>query len=98
MMSVDLASSARPAKSPEDAPVEHASWSSASSGTDKAFAISAANILQTLVCLNSLIRAGEQDPGKLRVYANLVEEKLQALGELMRPMLWCPAGEKGHAP
>ena len=75
MMKVDFASSA----------------CSASAGTDKAFVISAANILQTLVCLSNLIRAAADDSGKVRVYAKLAEEKLQVLGELMRPMLWNPA-------
>jgi hypothetical protein len=59
-------------------------------GPDKAFVISAANILQTLVCLSNLIRAAADDPGKVRVYASLADQKLQALGELMRPLLWNP--------
>jgi len=58
---------------------------------DKDFVISAANILQALLCLSNLTRAQAGDPGKVREYANLAEEKLQALGELMRPMLWNPA-------
>jgi hypothetical protein len=63
----------------------------ASASLDKAFAIGAANSLQALVCLNNLMRAYADDSGKVRVYAKLVEEKLQALGDLMRPMLWSPA-------
>jgi hypothetical protein len=42
---------------------------------DKDFVISAANILQTLLCLSNLTRAEAADPGKVRVYANLAEEK-----------------------
>jgi hypothetical protein len=61
-----------------------------SADTDKAFVISAANILQALVCLSNLIRAAADDSGKVREYANLAEEKLQTLGELMRPLLWNP--------
>jgi site-specific recombinase len=61
-----------------------------SAGPDKAFIISAANILQALVCLSDLIRATADDADKVRVYAKLAEEKLQALGELMRPLLWNP--------
>jgi hypothetical protein len=37
------------------------------------------------------MRADADDSGKVRVYAKLAEEKLQVLGELMRPMLWNPA-------
>jgi hypothetical protein len=55
---------------------------------DKAFVISAANILQALLCLSNLTRAEAEDPSKVRAYASLTDEKLQALGELMRPMLW----------
>jgi hypothetical protein len=55
---------------------------------DKAFVISASNILQALLCLSNLTRAKADDPSKVRAYARLTDEKLQALGELMRPMLW----------
>jgi len=90
MMKVDFASSACSAQPPEETLVRDGSGSSASAGPDKAFVISAANILQALVCLSNLIRAAADDSGKVREYANLAEEKLQALGELMRPLLWNP--------
>jgi hypothetical protein len=90
MMKVDFASSACSTQPPEDTLVGDESGSSASAGLDKAFVISAANILQALACLSNLIRAEADDSGKVRVYANIAEEKLQALGELMRPMLWNP--------
>jgi hypothetical protein len=44
------------------------------------------------------MHANADDAGKVRLYAHLAEEKLQALGEVMRPMLWNPALEKGYAP
>ena len=88
ILRVEFASSVR---SPEDAPVVRASEFPASAGMDKDFVISAANSLQALLCLSNLMSAGADDPAKVRVYANLVEEKLRALGELMRPMLWNPA-------
>jgi hypothetical protein len=90
IMRVDFASSAGSIKPSEDALGGQGSGSSASAGLDKAFVISAANILQALVCLSNLIRAAADDSGKVREYANLAEEKVQALGELMRPMLWNP--------
>jgi hypothetical protein len=90
MMRVDSVSSACFAQPLEDTLVGVGSGASTSAGLDKAFVISAANILQALVCLSNLIRAEADDSGKVRVYANLAEEKLQALGELMRPMLWNP--------
>jgi len=90
MTRVYFASSAGSAQPPEDVPVGRGSGSSASADMDKDFVIRAANILQTLLCLSNLTRAEADDPGKVRVYANLVEEKLQALGTLMRPMLWNP--------
>jgi hypothetical protein len=43
------------------------------------------------------MRAEADNPGKVRVCANLDEEKLLALGELMRPMLW-NRHRKGLAP
>jgi len=88
MKRVDFASSACSAQFRLDAPAGCASGSSASAGLDKDFVISAGNILQALLCLSHLTRTKADDPGKVRVYANLAEEKLQALGELMRPMLW----------
>jgi hypothetical protein len=97
MMRVDFASSACSAQPPEETPLGHASESAASAVIYKAFVINAANILQALACLSNLMLADADDSGKVRVYANLAEEKLQALGELMRPMLWSPTGEKGHA-
>lgn len=87
-MSVDFTSSASSALTLEDTPIGHESGSPASAGIDKIFVIRAANILQALVCLNSLMRVNAHDSGKVRELANLAEEKLQALAELMRPMLW----------
>jgi hypothetical protein len=86
-----LAFSTGSAVSRQDTPVGRASVSSASAAMDKDFIISAADILQVLLCLSNLMRAEADNPGKVRVCANLAEEKLLALGELMRPMLWNPA-------
>ena len=58
---------------------------------DKDFVISAANSFQALLCLSNLMSAEAHDPAKVRVYAYLVEERLQALGKLICPMLWNPA-------
>ena len=85
-MRVDSVSSACSAQFPEDTLV--GSGASASAGLDKAFVISAANILQGLIGLSHLMRANADDASKVRLYANLAEEKVQALGGLMRPMLW----------
>ena len=60
----------------------------ASVGMDKNFAIGAGNILQTLLCLSHLTSADADDSSKVRVYADLANERLQALSELMHPMLW----------
>jgi len=87
MMSVDLTSTSS-ARTLEDTPLGHESGPSPSAGIDKVFIIRAANILQALICLNSLMRANAHDFGKVREHANLAEQKLQALSELMRPMLW----------
>jgi hypothetical protein len=87
-MKVDLASSARSIAPPKDTSVWDASGSLASAGIDKNFVIDAANVLQTLLCLSHLASADADDSSKGRVYANLANEKLQALSELMRPMLW----------
>jgi hypothetical protein len=89
IMRVDFASSAGSIHPSEDALVGYVSGSSAS-GLDKTFVIGAANILQCLICLSNLIRAEADDSDKVRVYANLAEEKVQALIELMRAMLWNP--------
>lgn len=90
MMRVDFASSAGSTLFSEDATAGYRSETSAPAGLGKTFIISAANTLQTLVCLSSLMRAYADDSGKVRLYANLAEEKLQVLGELMRPRLWNP--------
>ena len=87
-MRADSASLAWFGQPVEKAHVGRASRFSASAGMNKDFVISAANILQALVCLNNLTRAKAGDPGKVGEYANLAEEKLKALGELMRPLLW----------
>jgi hypothetical protein len=55
---------------------------------DKNFVISAANNLQALLCLSNLMSTEADDPAKVRVYAHLVEQRLQALGKLVCPMLW----------
>jgi hypothetical protein len=91
IMRVDFASSAGSIHPSEDALVGYASGSSASAGLDKTFVIGAANILQGLICLSNLIRAEADDSDKVRAYANLAEEKVQALSELMRAMLWNPS-------
>jgi hypothetical protein len=91
LMRVDFASSAGSTQPSEAATGGYRSEASASASLDKAFIISATDTLQVLVCLSSLVRACADDPGKVRVYAKLAEEKLQVLGELMRPMLWIPA-------
>jgi hypothetical protein len=55
---------------------------------DKDFVISAANSLQALLRLSNLMSAQADDPAKVRVYAHLLEQRLQALGKLVCPMLW----------
>jgi hypothetical protein len=90
IMRVDFASSTGSIQPSEDALAGYGSGSSASASHDKTFVIGAANILQGLICLSNLIRAEADNSDKVRVYANLTEEKVQALGELMRPTLWNP--------
>jgi hypothetical protein len=85
MTKVDFASSGCP---PADLPVQRASESSALASMDKDFVISAANSLQVLLCLSNLTSARADDPEKVRVYAYLVEQRVQALGKLLCPMLW----------
>ena len=58
---------------------------------DKDFVKSAANILQTLFCLSHLTDMDANDPSKVRKYVDLTNDKLQAMSDLMRPMLWNPA-------
>ena len=87
-MNVDSASSICPGAQLEDKPVWDASGALASAGIDKNFVINAGNILQTLLCLSNLLTVQANDASKVRVYAKLADEKLQALSELMRPMLW----------
>ena len=72
----------------EPAPVADAPSSSTSRNVDKDFTIKVADVLQGLICLNNLLHANAADPAKVRVYANLAEERVRALGELLRPMLW----------
>ena len=76
MMSIDFASSVCSTQLPKDAPARHASGSSASTGMDKDFVLSAGNILQALLCLSDLMSAEADDPAKVRVYAYLVEQRL----------------------
>lgn len=97
MKRVDFASLACSAHSPKDALVGGPSASSASADMDKDFILSAANSLQALLCLSNLMSAQADDPAKVRMYANLVEQRLQALGKLICPMLWKPtSGLKSH--
>jgi hypothetical protein len=88
---VDFASSVRGSHFQKDAPVGEPSASSASADMDKDFILSVANCLQALLCLSNLMSAQADDPAKVRVYANLVEQRLQALSKLLSPMLWEPA-------
>jgi hypothetical protein len=55
IMRVDFVSSACSTQFSEDSTMEHRSETSASAGIDKTFIISAANTLQALVCLSSLM-------------------------------------------
>ena len=55
---------------------------------DKEFVISAANSLQALLIMSYLIHANADDAAKVRAYAYLVEQRVQALGRLICPMLW----------
>jgi hypothetical protein len=86
----DSASAAGSSQPPKDAIAGHASHTSVLGVLDNASVISAANILQYLVGLSSLIHAESENSAQVRVYAKLAEEQLQALGKLMRPMLWNP--------
>jgi hypothetical protein len=61
---------------------------SSSAVVDKEFVISAGNSLQALLVMNSLIHANAEDPAKVRLFAHLVELRLQTLGKLICPMLW----------
>jgi hypothetical protein len=88
MMSAVVAPSASFTPPTEDTPVWDTSGALDPAGIDKKFVISAGNILQTLLCLSSLTRADANDPTKVREYADLTDERLLALGELMRPMRW----------
>jgi hypothetical protein len=91
VMSIEFASSASSSQPSGNPQVESESWTLASAPLDKTFVLGAANTLQALVCLNSLTAVYADDSVKVRVYAKLVDEKLQVLGELMRPMLWSRA-------
>ena len=88
MKKVDSASPVCSFALPEGKPVWDASGVLASAGIDKSFVLAASDILQTLLCLSHLTSTEADDASKVRVYAKLADEKLQALGELMRPMLW----------
>ena len=84
-MRVDSVSPARSAQ-----PQEHIGLhgSSTSTNVDKEFVISAGNSLQALIVLSSLIHANADDPAKVRLFTRLVEQRVQALGKLICPMLW----------
>ncbi len=73
-MIADSASSARSAQAPENPPSGHVPSSSASAGLDKEFAISAANNLQALLFLSSLLHTNAEDSGKVRLYTHLIDE------------------------
>jgi hypothetical protein len=90
-MRIEFASSASSAQPSGNAQVGCESRTLASANLDKTFVLDAANTLQTLVCLSSLMGVYADDSCKVRVYATLFDEKLQALSELIRPMLWSPA-------
>jgi hypothetical protein len=90
MMKVDLASSVSSVAPPQGKPVWDASGSLALAGIDKNFVLAASDILQALLCLNYLTSANANDSSKVRVYANLADERVYALRQLMRPMLWNP--------
>jgi len=87
-MRFDSTFPARPAQPPEDPLAVHGSSSPAAAGGDKDFVIGAANSLQALLFLSNLMHANADDPAKVRLYAHLVEQRLQALGKLVCPMLW----------
>jgi hypothetical protein len=88
IMSIVSPPSAFATPPPEGAPLWDASGTLAAAGIDKNFVISAGNILQALLGLSNLTRVAADDASKVREYADLTDEKLQALSELMRPMLW----------
>ena len=88
MKKVDLASPVCSFAAPEGKPVWDASGVLASAGIDKSFVLAASDILQTLLCLSHLTSANADDSGTVRVYANLADERVHALRQLMRPMLW----------
>jgi hypothetical protein len=47
-----------------------------------------ANILETLLNLNYLIREDAADSEKVRLYSSLAQERLEAMVGLIRPVLW----------
>lgn len=47
-----------------------------------------ANILETLLNLNYLIREDADDADKVRLYSSVAQERLQAMARLIRPVLW----------
>jgi hypothetical protein len=91
IMSVAFASSVGSTQPSGDAQGGYRSGALASASIDKTSVLDAANTLQALVFLSSLMGFHADDSSKVRVYAKLADEKLQALGELMRPMLWSTA-------
>ncbi len=88
MKKVDLASPICSVSRPGDKPVRDASGSVASAAIDKSFVIGAKDNLQTLLCLSHPTNADATDSSKVRGYAAIADERLQALRVLMRPMLW----------
>lgn len=76
-----------------DVLLRYAPAPSISLNVDKHLVISAANMFQSLLCLRNLTYANAADPAKVRVYADLPEQRVRASVELMRPMLWSPASD-----
>jgi hypothetical protein len=54
---------------------------------DERFSLRAVDILAALNCLNYLIGEDAEDSVKVRHYAGMAQERLQALGELSEPAL-----------
>jgi hypothetical protein len=87
-MRVDFAPAACSAQTREDARLGRTSVVSVPADINKDFVISAGNSLQVLLCLSNLMSAHADDPAKVRVYAHLLEQRLQAFGKLICPMFW----------
>ena len=64
--------------------------------TDERFSLRAVDILAALNCLNYLIGEDAEDSVKVRHYAGLAQERLQALGELGERALANTALDPAH--